>query len=112
MARLVIVTTPELAPGFELSGASTVASRSAEEACRAIHELARDPETGVIGVHEPYLEALDPGLREKLERSLAPLVVVLPAGVSGPAEPRGPASLAELMRRAIGTRITFRPRGG
>lgn len=106
MGSLVVITTSELAPGFRLAGARTIA---ADDPSSAAHELARlidvDREQGVIAVHEPLLEHLDAPLRRRLARLAVPLVVALPAGTdtgTGRAD-----RLADLLARAVGYELTF-----
>lgn len=106
MGRLVVVTTPELAPGFRLAGVATEAVPSAAAAARAVAELVAAPDTAVVAVHEPFFAAFDPQARESLGMSLAPIVVALPAGAAAGGESRQ-ERLAELLRRAIGYRIVF-----
>ncbi len=106
MGTLVVVTTTELAPGFRLAGARTVAVDDPAEASTQIERLVDiDQERGVIAVHEPLLERLDTPLRRRLARLTAPLVVALPAGSPGTS---GRADrLADLLARAVGYELTF-----
>ncbi|MGH3756242.1 V-type ATP synthase subunit F [Actinophytocola sp.] len=106
MSRLLVLTTPDLAVGYRLGGASTVEVESAEQAAAALEELLAD-EDGVIAVHAPYFEALPRPLRRRLDSLRVPLVVPLPAGTA--TEPAGDRRqrLLELLRQAIGYEITF-----
>ena|SRR6266540_3964587 len=106
MGRLVVVTTPELAPGFRLAGVATEVVTSPAAAARVVADLVAAPETSVVAVHEPFLAAFDPEVREPLTMSLHPIVVALPAGTPAEGESRQ-ERLAELLRRAVGYRITF-----
>lgn len=102
-----MVTTPELAPGFRLAGAAVDVARSAEEAARAVAGHVAAPEGGIVAVHEPYLEAFDPALRRRLEALVNPVVVGLPAGDLAADAGGRRLRLAEMLRRAVGYRITL-----
>lgn len=106
MGTLVVVTTTDLAPGFRLAGARTVTADDPAEAAAQIERLVDiDRERGVIAVHEPLLERLDPPLRRRLARLSTPLVIALPAGSPGGS---GRADrLAQLLARAVGYELTF-----
>lgn len=106
MASFVIVTTPALAAGYELAGATTVAVDSAEAANRAVAELVGRDDTAVVGLHEPYFAALDPALRRRLDERPLPVVVALPSGALRGAAARR-AQLSAMLQRAIGHRIRF-----
>ncbi|MCS6843091.1 MAG: hypothetical protein NZ528_02020 [Caldilineales bacterium] len=107
MARLIVVTTPELAPGFQLTGAVTLAAGSARAASALVRELLQRKEEGIIAVHEPYWQEMDLDLRRRLERIVNPVVIPLPTGrlAAAPAERR--AAIAAMLRQVIGYRITL-----
>ena len=110
MARLLILTTPELATGYRLAGVATAAVATAPDAAAMLAELlASGAERGIVAVHEPHLEALEPGLRRRLDASEEPLVVSLPAGEAeaGPSERR--ARLLRMLAQTVGFRMSFRP---
>lgn len=111
MSRLLVVTTPELALGYRLAGAGTLAVGSPEEAGDAIGALLAEEE-GVIAVHEPFFRELDPRFRLRLDALQRPLVVPLPAGGAeeGGAERR--ERLAQMLWQAVGYEITFESEGG
>lgn len=111
MARVVVVTSPELAAGYRLAGAATRSVDDAREAGRVLRELGRSADVAVVAVHEPYLLAQDPATRRALEAQLYPVVVALPAGEpGGPGESRA-ERIAAMMRRAIGYHMSFAPEG-
>lgn len=107
MARLVIITTPELAPGFQLAGVTTRQAGSAREANSILRELLDGGEQGVIGVYGPYLAHMDRDLRRRLEQMVNPVVIAMPAGrlTAEPGERR--AQIAAMLRRIVGYHITF-----
>lgn len=110
MSRLVILTTPDLAPGYRLAGARTLAFGSSGETAEAIEQLIAEEE-GVIAVHEPYFHALDPRFRLRLDALPRPLVVPLPAGSGAESGTERRERLAQMLWQAIGYEITFESDG-
>ena len=108
MAKLVVITDPALAPGFRLAGVDVYTAGTAEEAQRLLLALMEEGEVGVIAVNADYLAALDEPTRRRIDASYKPVVVGLPGGASVAPEERRSRYIAELIRRAIGFRITFR----
>ncbi len=107
MARLAVVTTPELAPGFRLGGAEVYVASGADDAHRVVDRILADPAVGVVGVHAPFLDEIEPAERRRLDSLVSPVVVSIPAGL-GPGEASGHrARLAAMLMRAIGYRISF-----
>lgn len=106
-AQLVVVTPPELAPGFRLAGAATRAAVTSEEAQTEVQNLIADGERGVVAVYEPFLSHFPNDVRERLIASVAPVVVPLPSGLAIEGDASRQARLAELLRQAVGYHITF-----
>jgi len=106
MARLVVVTTRAQRDGFRLAGVAVEAAASAEEADRVLKRLLASRDTGVVAVHEPYLAALPPAVRARLDEMVSPLVVALPEARPGGGESRR-ARLTDMLRRSVGYRVTF-----
>lgn len=108
LTRLVVVTTPELLPGFRLAGVSACAAASAQDAQAQLLELLDRPgEAGAIALHEPFLRDLERPLRERVERLGFPLVLALPAGAPGGAEDERRERLRRMLWQAVGYEITF-----
>lgn len=107
IARLRIVTPPELASGFQMGGATVHAVESASDAAHTVEALVAEGERGVIGVYEPWLAEFDRAHRDRLEASVAPVVVAVPSGLLTEAGAARRARLAGLLQRAIGYHITF-----
>ena len=108
MAKLVVITEPALAPGFRLAGVEVHTASTAAEAERLLLALMDEGEAGVIAVHAPYFVALGERTRRRIEIRATPVVMGLPTGMAVTSEERQSQHLAELIRRAIGFRITFR----
>jgi vacuolar-type H+-ATPase subunit F/Vma7 len=105
-ARLVIVAPPELVSGFRLAGVSVVSAEDAAEAYVAIERLIAD-EKGVIAVYQPFFDVFEPELRERLERSVAPVVVSYPAGLSAAEPGERRARILGMLQQAVGYHVTF-----
>lgn len=106
MSRLVVLTTPELALGYRLAGATTVGAESAAAAAQALDELVQR-ELGVIAVHEPYFHALDRAAHARIDALRQPLVVPLPAGQSTASAGERRERLLQMLWQAVGYEITF-----
>lgn len=113
LRRLAIVTTPTLAPGYRLAGVATRAAASPAEAVERLRELVEEGgEEQIVAVHEPFLQGLDPLMRRRLEESMAPLVVALPAGEAHMSQSERREQLLRMLWQAIGYQITFEPSEG
>jgi vacuolar-type H+-ATPase subunit F/Vma7 len=106
-ARTLVVTPPELESGFRLAGVPTVPATSAAEALAHVEQALAAAMEGVVAVHEPFLDAVDEADRARFERSVAPVILPLPAGRGAPDEERRRARISAMLRRAVGYHITF-----
>lgn len=113
LRRLVVVTTPELAPGYRLAGVATRAAATPAEAIERLHELVAEAgDEAIVAIHEPFLQALEPRERRRLEESMTPLVVRLPAGDGQVGQSDRREQLMRMLGQAVGYQITFEPREG
>jgi len=108
VAKLTVITQPALAPGFRLAGVEVIAAENRESARNALVRLIDEGEAGIIAVDAPYLNALDYATARRIEEMVKPVVVSLPTGADILPEQRRSRQIAELIRRAIGIRMTFR----
>lgn len=105
--RMIVLAPPELEPGFRLAGVEVRAVGDVAQTEAVIDSILAEGTTGVVAVYEPYLTGLEDAKRHRLERSLMPVIVPLPAGAgTGDAATRRDRLLARL-QRAIGFRVTF-----
>ncbi|HWP57649.1 MAG TPA: V-type ATP synthase subunit F [Candidatus Acidoferrales bacterium] len=110
MAKIVVITRPAQAAGFALAGAESYSAANAGEAKEILLRLMEDPEVGVVAIDAGYLNALDQTTRTQVSESYAPVVVALPSGLPTEAGERPGEQIAEMIRRAIGFRISFKER--
>jgi len=106
-AHLTIVSPPELAAGFRLAGAGVRPVVDPAQAASAVEELIAQGERGVIGVYEPFFLRFDSRVRDRLEQSIAPVVISVPAGFGTDEGVSRRARIAALLGRAVGYHITF-----
>ena len=106
MARVVVVAPHGLASGFRLAGTDVVAVEDGLEAATELERLTADPDIGVIGVYDPFLDELGNAARQRFEDLVTPVVVAIPGGI-GQEEGEHRARLTSLLQRAIGYRISF-----
>jgi vacuolar-type H+-ATPase subunit F/Vma7 len=106
-AHLTIVSPPELAAGFRLAGAGVRPVEDTEQAASVVDDLIAQGERGVIGVYEPFFVRFDSHLRDRLEQSVSPVVISVPAGFGTDEGVSRRARIAALLGRAVGYHITF-----
>ena len=109
MGRLMVITTPDLAPGFQLAGVETFAVNSIEKAEEVMRQLLEADEASLIVVHRGLLQGMTPRLRRQIETSYRPVVVDIPGGMPTLSTGERRRQITELIRRAIGFQITFGP---
>jgi vacuolar-type H+-ATPase subunit F/Vma7 len=104
MARLVVLTSPALADGFRLAGATAVVARRGPEAARALELLLRERDVGLALVTSDLWMSLSERLQVTAERLGRPIVLPIPAGAVTDMATRRQV-LGEMLQRAIGYRI-------
>ena len=110
MGRLMVITSPDLAPGFELAGVETFAVERIDQAEATLDQLLSGDEANLIVVRQGLLEAMSPRLQRQVSRSYRPVVIAIPGGIPAlTSSGRRQRYISELIRRAIGFRITFGP---
>lgn len=111
MAKLTVITNPILASGFRLAGVEVVPAENRDKANSELVRLLDEGEAGIIAIDAPYFSALDYSTARRIEQMVKPVVVSLPMGADVLPEQRRSHQIAELIRRAIGIRMTFHERG-
>lgn len=107
MGHLVVITTPDIAPGFQLAGVETFAVEDAGQAEAILRTCLAGGEASLIAVHQELWQALDARLRRQLDASASPVVMPIPGGTPTRPGAEHRQRIAELIRRAIGFHITF-----
>lgn len=103
----MVITTPNLAPGFQLAGVETFAVDSVEQGEKILRQLLSGNEASLIVVWRGLLQAMSPALRRQIESSYHPVVMDIPGSMPTPAHGERRRQISELIRRAIGFQITF-----
>ncbi len=101
--KLLVIGHPEAVLGFSLVGVGGRAATSADEANAALDAALATRDVGIILVTEDVSAMIGARMDELKMHSTVPLVVEIPA--PGGAPP-GKASLSELVKRAIGIKIS------
>ncbi len=105
----MIITSSDLAPGFELAGVETYCADHPAQAQALLRELMAGDEASLIAIRQDFLRGADLRLQREIDRSYHPVVMVIPGGTPGLPEEGRQRYIAELIRRAIGFHITFGP---
>jgi vacuolar-type H+-ATPase subunit F/Vma7 len=108
MAKIAVITQAALAAGFALAGVDSYSAVTAAEAKKFLLRLMEDIEVGIVAIDAGYLNALDQSTRKRVSESHMPVVVALPSGLPAAAGERPSEQIAEMIRRAIGFRISFK----
>ena len=108
MAKLVVITHPDQAAGFRLAGVETHPAVTSVDACNRLLALLEDEEIGIVAMEQHYLDELDGRVRRRLDSSVRPIVIGVPAAGWMDSTSARRRQMAELIRRAIGVRIAFR----
>jgi vacuolar-type H+-ATPase subunit F/Vma7 len=107
MGRLMVITTPDLTPGFQLAGVETFAVENPDQAETVLRQLMTGGEASLIVVRQGLLEAMSAPLQQQVRYSYQPVVIAIPDGVPTTPGRRRQHYLSELIRRTIGFQITF-----
>ncbi len=108
MSRLLVVTRPALAAGFQLAGVETYSTEDAETAQGFINAWLESSEVNLLAIDDGLLERMNPLFLKRLESSEHLPFLTIPGG-----QPLGPETsrkhrIAQMIRQAIGFHITFK----
>lgn len=107
MGRLMVITTADLAPGFQLAGVETFVAQDSAQAEAIVRELLASEEASLIAIRQDLWQTVDPGLKGLIERSYRPVVIAIPGSKFTAPEQGRRHYITELIRRVIGFQITF-----
>jgi V/A-type H+-transporting ATPase subunit F len=108
MAGLKVITDPDTALGFRLTGVEVTEMTGTAEAADRLMALLKVREPGVVIYNEEYRSALPEKSQTALDESITPVFFTVPVARAGRiGEPRE-VYLARLLRRAIGYQLKIR----
>jgi len=102
---LVVLTDPETAHGFRLSGVEVVEAETAAEANKHLISLMNDDTSGIIAVNDNFLAAIDERTKEKIDKIYRPIVISIPVRQRLEEKELRYEYLKRIIRRAIGFEI-------
>ena len=105
--RLLVLAPPDLENGFLLAGVEVRTVTGVADAEQAVDHIVTDGLVGVVAVYEPFLSGMSAERRDRLERSLVPVVLPLPTGSGQESAAAHRARLLGRLQRAIGFHVTF-----
>lgn len=108
MLKIRVVTGPDTAAGFRLSGVEVDVVRGPEEATKRLHLRLADENCGLLIVDERLMEQAGEPLRRRLEKAGLPIVVPVPIDMTWREEGRSMDYLLRLIRRSIGFHMRIR----
>lgn len=108
MSRLLVLTRPSLAPGFQLAGVDVFSAEDLETAQFMIENWLEAGETGLIAIDDGLLENMDPILLKRLETSDNLPYLAIPGGEPLGLEASRRHRITMMIRQAIGFHITFK----
>lgn len=101
---VALLCRPATAAGFGLAGVSAVEVPPGADPTVSVEALLRSGDGGVLLIEESLYDALTADLRQRLERSVRPVVVPFP-GPAWTERTSAEERVVELLRRAIGYRV-------
>ena len=108
MSRLLVVVRPSLVLGFHLAGVEAFHADDAEEVESLIGTWLEASESGLIAIDDELLSGVDAAFRRKLDAAEQLPYLAIPSGEPHGSEGARRRRVSELIRRAIGFRITFK----
>jgi len=108
MSRLLVLTRTTLLPGFQLAGVDAYGIEEIETAEELIEKWLEVEEVGLLAIDEGLLEHLDTSLIKMLESSEKLPYLIIPGGGTLGEDISRRHRISEMIRRAIGSHITFK----
>jgi vacuolar-type H+-ATPase subunit F/Vma7 len=107
MGQVTVITTPDLAPGYQLAGVETLAVVTVEDAEVTLRQLLDNREAGLIIVRRALLEAMDPRLQQRAQASIEPVVMPIAGRAAHLTGQEYLAHLSEMIRRTVGFHLNL-----
>jgi V/A-type H+-transporting ATPase subunit F len=105
MYKFTVVTDPDTAAGFRLSGVDVIEVKGLDEVKKLIPELLLKDDTGIVALNEDYMQVLDDKLMVRIEKTYRPIIIPIPVRKKGGG---GLTYIERLLQRAIGYNIVVR----
>jgi vacuolar-type H+-ATPase subunit F/Vma7 len=107
-SKLLVITRPELVPGFQLAGVDAFGAADIDAAQEMIEIWWQTGERGLLAIDDGLLEKFPSDFIKRLEANSNIPYIAIPGG-----KPLGPEAsrryrIAEMIRRVIGFHITFK----
>jgi vacuolar-type H+-ATPase subunit F/Vma7 len=110
MSRLIVITNPDLAPGFCLAGVDVYPVEFNEEAQQVVCELLETGEAGLLAIDRGFVENLTPEILKSLEISETLHYLAIPGIDTADSSSYRRRRISELARRVIGFYSVFKTR--
>lgn len=108
MSRLMVVTRPGLAAGFQLAGVETYSAEDIEGAQELIGSWMEAGEASLLAIDDGLLAGMEPAFLKRLDASPSLAYLAIPGGESLEGEGSRQYRITQAIRRAVGVHITFR----
>jgi vacuolar-type H+-ATPase subunit F/Vma7 len=108
MSRLMIITRPSLAAGFQMAGVEAYPAEDAESAQEVLEGQLAGEEINLIAIDDGLLAMMDPNFVRRMQASGRVLYMAIPGGRPLGREASRRHRIAEMIRKAIGFQITFK----
>ncbi len=103
---MVVVTSPDLAMGFRLSGVETVEAADVAEAEAAVEQMILGSNVGVVAVSDDFHQKFSPRLTRLMAEAEIPLIIPFPGKEANAWQVTDRLDyVASLIRSAIGYHI-------
>lgn len=108
MTHMIIITKPDMADGFRLTGVDVRAVDSAQDASQIIHDLLSGKEAVILAIDDGLLGQLDPTLIKQVYKSDKTFLVTMPEGPMRMGEIKRMDRIYDMIRHATGVQIKFK----
>lgn len=108
MTHMIIITKPEMADGFRLSGVDVRAIDCVEDAAEIITGLLAGKEPVVLAIDDGIFDQLNPMLIKQAYKSDKTLLVTIPEGTMRIDEIKRMDRVYDMIRHATGVQIKFK----
>jgi vacuolar-type H+-ATPase subunit F/Vma7 len=108
MSRLLVITHPALAAGFQMAGVETFGVEDVESAQELINDWLEDSDVNLLAIDDGLLSHMDLAFLKRLKSSERLPFLAIPGGQPLGSEISRKHRIAQIIRQAIGFHITFK----